>query len=83
MTPYQNQKWQLASKRAMRQITLTAPVTTSAGANRLSNIMYASGDHGHESGCFVVGISGGCGPDCYVYQEGDCPEPDGIEETTE
>ena len=61
------------------KIILTAPVTTKEGADRLSNIMYASGDYGHESGCFVVGISGGCGPDCYVYQEGDCPEPDGIE----
>lgn len=30
-------------------------------------------------GCFNVGISGGCGPDCYVYQNGDCPEPNEIE----
>lgn len=30
-------------------------------------------------GCFNVGISGGCGPDCYVYRAGDCKEPDGIE----
>jgi len=30
-------------------------------------------------GCFNVGISGGCGPDCYVYQAGDCTEPDEIE----
>lgn len=26
-------------------------------------------------GCFNVGISGGCGVKCYVYQEGDCGEP--------
>jgi hypothetical protein len=28
------------------------------------------------SGCFNVGISGGCGPECYLYREGrcDCPE---------
>lgn len=27
------------------------------------------------SGCFNVGISGGCGPECYVYKAGDCTEP--------
>ncbi len=26
------------------------------------------------SGCFNVGISGGCGPDCFVYRNGDCEE---------
>jgi len=24
------------------------------------------------SECFNVGISGGCGPDCFVYQKGEC-----------
>lgn len=27
------------------------------------------------SGCFNVGISGGCGPDCFVYLNGECDEP--------
>ncbi len=27
------------------------------------------------SECFNVGISGGCGPDCYIYREGRCGEP--------
>lgn len=27
------------------------------------------------SGCFNVGISGGCGPECYVYLAGECTEP--------
>jgi len=27
------------------------------------------------SECFNVGISGGCGPDCYIYLEGRCHEP--------
>jgi hypothetical protein len=27
-------------------------------------------------GCFNVGISGGCGPECFVYLHGDCTEPD-------
>ena len=25
-------------------------------------------------GCFTVGISGGCGRDCFVFQDGDCEE---------
>jgi hypothetical protein len=27
------------------------------------------------NGCFNVGISGGCGPECYVYQDGECECP--------
>lgn len=27
------------------------------------------------SECFNVGISGGCGPDCFVYLNGKCEEP--------
>ncbi len=27
------------------------------------------------SGCFNVGISGGCGVDCFVYLNGDCEGP--------
>ena len=27
------------------------------------------------SECFNVGISGGCGPDCFVYLKGKCDEP--------
>ena len=28
------------------------------------------------SECFNVGISGGCGPECFVYLKGECEEPD-------
>ena len=28
-----------------------------------------------EKSCFDVGIGGGCGADCPVYQRGDCEEP--------
>ena len=28
------------------------------------------------SECFNVGISGGCGLDCFVYQKGECTEPE-------
>ncbi|MGI9541941.1 MAG: hypothetical protein ACR2MX_01705 [Cyclobacteriaceae bacterium] len=27
------------------------------------------------SGCYIVGINGGCGLDCPVYLNGDCEEP--------
>lgn len=33
------------------------------------------------NGCFNVGISGGCGPDCYVYKEGNCENADEILES--
>lgn len=32
------------------------------------------------SDCHKVGIMGGCGPDCWVYQDGRCPIPDEIKE---
>ena len=32
------------------------------------------------NGCFTVGISGGCGVDCWVYQEKNCPNLAEIEE---
>lgn len=30
--------------------------------------------------CYKVGMWGGCGVDCWVYQDGRCPEPDEIAE---
>ena len=43
------------------------------------NALAASGNYPvGTSACFNVGISGGCGEDCFVYQRGDCPEPDEI-----
>jgi len=41
------------------------------------NALAASGNYPvGTSACFNVGISGGCGPDCFVYLEGKCNEPD-------
>ena len=41
------------------------------------NALAASGNYPvGTSGCFNVGISGGCGPDCFVYLKGECAEPD-------
>lgn len=40
------------------------------------NALAASGNYPvGTSGCFNVGISGGCGPDCFVYLKGKCDEP--------
>ena len=38
-------------------------------ANALSDSGYYPKGLG---GCFTVGISGGCGTECWVYQEGKC-----------
>ncbi len=39
------------------------------------NAMAASGNYPvGTSNCFNVGISGGCGPTCFVYLGGDCEE---------
>ncbi|RKY09315.1 MAG: hypothetical protein DRP56_02770 [Planctomycetota bacterium] len=41
------------------------------------NAMAASGNYPvGTDGCFNVGISGGCGPSCFLYLRGDCGEPD-------
>jgi hypothetical protein len=40
------------------------------------NALAASGNYPvGTSECFNVGISGGCGPDCFVYLKGVCEEP--------
>ena len=41
------------------------------------NALAASGNYPVGTpACFNVGISGGCGPTCFVYLEGNCGEPD-------
>lgn len=40
------------------------------------NALAASGNYPvGTSACFNVGISGGCGPTCFVYLNGECKEP--------
>ncbi len=40
------------------------------------NAMAANGNYPvGTDGCFNVGISGGCGPKCFIYLRGDCEEP--------
>ena len=41
------------------------------------NALAASGNYPvGTSACFNIGISGGCGIECFVYQKGECGEPD-------
>ena len=48
------------------------------------NVLAASGNYPvGTSGCFNVGISGGCGPDCFVYLNGECDEPEAMVERLE
>lgn len=48
------------------------------------NALAASGNYPvGTSDCFNVGISGGCGPDCFVYRNGDCESPEGFDELTD
>ena len=45
-------------------------------AHAHGNALAASGNYPvGTSECFNVGISGGCGPDCFVYLKGECDEP--------
>lgn len=45
-------------------------------ASRHGNALAATGHYPvGTSECFNVGISGGCGPDCFVYLKGECGEP--------
>jgi len=57
------------------------PPTNEEEAVQHGNAMAASGNYPvGTSGCFNVGISGGCGSDCFVYKKGECPEPQEIED---
>jgi len=52
-------------------------ITTLEDVNNMGNAM-AYIDGGYPvgmSGCYVVGINGGCGLDCPIYLEGECGEP--------
>jgi len=48
------------------------------------NALAASGNYPvGTSECFNVVISGGCGPDCFVYLKGECDEPEEMVERLE
>ena len=59
----------------------TKPVKTMEDVNNMGNAMAQIDGHYPVgmSGCYVVGLNGGCGLDCPVYLEGDCGEPQEFE----
>ncbi len=66
---------------------VTKQVRTMEDVSNMGNAMAQIDGHypAGMSGCYVVGINGGCGLDCPVYLEGDCGEPQEFEyfDTTE
>ncbi len=57
------------------------PIKTMEDVNNMGNAMAQIDGHYPVgmSGCYVVGLNGGCGLDCPVYLEGDCGEPQEFE----
>jgi len=57
------------------------PIKTMEDVNNMGNAMAQIDGHYPTgmSGCYVVGLNGGCGLDCPVYLEGDCGEPQEFE----
>ena len=60
---------------------ITRPIKTMEDVNNMGNAMAQIDGHYPVgmSGCYVVGLNGGCGLDCPVYLEGDCGEPQEFE----
>jgi hypothetical protein len=53
--------------------SMADPPKNEEETNDYANALYSSGYYpAGLDGCFTVGISGGCGLDCWVYQEGKC-----------
>lgn len=54
-------------------ISMTVSPTNEEESHQYGNALASSGNYPVGlSGCFTVGISGGCGLECYVYQNGEC-----------
>ena len=48
-------------------------------SSKYGNLLYKSGSYpAGTSDCFNVGISGGCGIECFVFVSGGCEEPQEI-----
>jgi len=62
---------------------VSKPIKTMEDVNNMGNAMAQIDGHYPVgmSGCYVVGLNGGCGLDCPVYLEGDCGEPQEFEGT--
>ena len=50
-------------------------------SDKYANILATGNYPAGLDGCFTVGISGGCGTSCFVYQDGECKEPEEFIET--
>ena len=72
-------RWHSSSKRdsASRiKLLSSSPPQNEEEAIQHGNALANTGNYPvGTSECFNVGISGGCGPDCFVYLKGDCEEP--------
>ncbi|NOY72413.1 MAG: hypothetical protein GXP14_08550 [Gammaproteobacteria bacterium] len=57
------------------------PIKTMEDVNNMGNHMAQVDGHYPVgmSGCYVVGLNGGCGIDCPVFKEGECGEPQEFE----
>lgn len=54
-------------------ISMTITPSNRTESHQYGNALANSGNYPLGlSDCFTVGISGGCGLDCYVYQNGEC-----------
>lgn len=54
-------------------LSMTVSPTNEEESHKYGNALANSGNYPVGlSGCFTVGISGGCSLDCYVYQNGEC-----------
>jgi hypothetical protein len=57
-------------------LSLTVAPMNEEESHQYGNALASSGNYPVGlSGCFTVGISGGCGLECYVYQNGECECP--------
>lgn len=56
---------------------ISKPIRTMEDVSNMGNAMAQIDGHYPVgmSGCYVVGLNGGCGIECPVYLEGDCGEP--------
>ena len=75
-------RWASTNKRNAAnplKILFEAPPQNEEEALQHGNALANTGNYPvGTSECFNVGISGGCGIDCFVYQKGECSEPEEI-----
>lgn len=72
-------KWHSTSKRNSadeKKLFLNSPPKNKEEASQHGNALASTGYYPFgTSDCFNVGISGGCGVDCFVFVDGQCGDP--------